>query len=95
MASILHMSSRNGRGGEPVQIVVPLAVQMGWVESPSLFCTITESAWDLTQHLVDTNVDLPLHPFEAEMNIQHVLLRARVDIPSKLLQVYVDNFCYA
>ncbi len=62
--------------GEPVRIVVPLAVQMGWVESPSLFCTVTESARDLTQHLVYTNVDLPLHPFEAEMNIQHVLLRA-------------------
>ncbi len=60
--------------GEPVRIVVPSAVQMGWVESPSLFCTVTESARDLTQHLVDTNVDLPLHPFEAEMNIQHVLL---------------------
>jgi hypothetical protein len=58
--------------GEPVRIVVPLAVQMGWVESPSLFCTVTESARDLTQHLVDTKVDLPLHPFEAEMNIQHV-----------------------
>jgi hypothetical protein len=60
--------------GEPVQIVVPLAVQMGWVESPPLFCTITESARDLTQNLVDTNVDLPPHSFEAEMNIQHVPL---------------------
>jgi hypothetical protein len=81
--------------GEPVRIVVPSAVQMGWVESPSLFCTITESAQDLTQHLVDTNVNLPPHPFEAKMNIQHVPLQARADVPSKLLQVYVNNFCYA
>ena len=81
--------------GEPVRIVVPSAVQMGWVESPSLFCTVTESARDITQHLVDANVDLPPHPFEAQMNIQHVPLRARAEVPSKLLQVYVDDFCYA
>jgi hypothetical protein len=58
--------------GEPVRIVVSLVVQMGWVESPSLFCTVTESARDLTQHLVDTNAKLPPHPFESEMQIQHV-----------------------
>jgi hypothetical protein len=81
--------------GEPVRIVVPSAVQMGWVENPSLFCTVTESARDITQHLVDANVDLLPHPFEAQMNIQHVPLRARAEVPSKLLQVYVDDFCYA
>ena len=81
--------------GEPVRIVVPSAVQMGWVESPSLFCTVTECARDITQHLVDANVNLPPHPFEAQMNIQHVPLRARAEVPSKLLQVYVDDFCYA
>ena len=81
--------------GEPVHIVVPLAVQMGWAESPPLFCTVTESTRDLTQHLVDTNAKLPLHPFESEMQIQHVPWQARTVTPSKLLQVYVDNFCYA
>jgi hypothetical protein len=62
------------REGEPVRIVMPSEVQMGLVKSLPLFCTITESARDLTQHLVDTNVNLPPHPFEAEMNIQHVPL---------------------
>jgi hypothetical protein len=56
---------------------------------------VTECAQDLTQHLLDTNVDLPLHLFEANMNIQHVLLWARTNALSKLLQVYVNNFCYA
>ncbi len=68
---------------------------MGWVESPPLFCTVMESARDLNQHLVDNNVNLPPHPFEADMHIQHVPLQACADIPSKLLQVYYDNFCYA
>ncbi len=83
------------REGEPVWIVVPSAVQMGWVESPPMFCTVTESVGDLTQHLVNTNVDLPPHPFEAKMNIQHMPFQAHADVPSKLLQVYVNNFCYA
>ena len=78
-----------------MRIVVPSAVRIVWVESPPLFCAITESARDITQHLVDTKVNLPLHPFEAKMNIQHVPLRARAEVPSKLLQVYVDDFCYA
>jgi hypothetical protein len=29
--------------GEPCRVVVPAAVQMGWVESPSHFCTVTET----------------------------------------------------
>jgi hypothetical protein len=42
--------------GKLIQIVVPSAVQMGWVESPSLFCAVTELARDLAQHFVDNNV---------------------------------------
>ncbi len=34
--------------GIPCWIAVPVAVQMGWVKSPSLFCAVTESARDLT-----------------------------------------------
>jgi hypothetical protein len=75
--------------------VVPLAVQMGWVKSPPLFCMVTEYARDLTQHLVDTNAELPPHPFESEMQIQHMPRQARIVTLSKLLQVYVDDFCYA
>jgi hypothetical protein len=44
---------------KPIQIVVPSAVQMGWVESPPLFCAVTKSARDLTQHLVDNRVCRP------------------------------------
>jgi hypothetical protein len=68
---------------------------MGWVESPSLFCAVTESARDITQHLVDNNVKLPFHPIEDKMTIQRVPLRARTPEPTELLQVYVDDFCHA
>jgi hypothetical protein len=83
------------QAGEPVSIVVPSAVQMGWVESPPLFCAVTESARDLTQHLVDNKVDLPPHPLKDKMSIQDVPMRTWTATPTKLLQVYVDNFCNA
>jgi hypothetical protein len=81
--------------GEPCQLVVPATVQMGWVESPSLFCTVTKLARDLTQHLVDAKVDLPQDAVEDFMQIQDVPLRACTDTLTKLLQVYVDDFCHA
>ncbi len=83
------------REGEFCRIVVPSAVQMGWVESPSLFCAVTESACDLAQHFVDAALPLPPHQVKSSMAIEDVPMRGRAEMPSKLLQVYVDNFCYA
>jgi hypothetical protein len=81
--------------GEPIQIVVPSAVQMGWVESPPLFCAVTKSARDITQHLIDNRVCLPAHPLEDKISIKKVPMCARMATPTKLLQVYMDNFCNA
>jgi hypothetical protein len=68
---------------------------MGWVESPPLLCAVTKLARDLTQHLVDKAVNLPPHPLKEVMKIQAVSTRARLAVPTKLLQVYVDDFCFA
>ncbi len=81
--------------GEPCRLVITAAVQMGWVESLSFFCTVTESAQDLTQHFINANVDLPHDTVEDCMAIQYVPMRARTDAPTKLLQVYVNDFCSA
>jgi hypothetical protein len=81
--------------GQPIRIVVPSALQMGWAESPSYFCAATECARDLTQHLIDKNIDLQYHTIEELMTIPNVPPRARTDSPTKLLQVYVDDFCNA
>ena len=81
--------------GEPCRVVVPAAVQMGWVKSPSHFCAVTESARDLTTHFVDNDVPLPHDPIEQSMTIADVPVRGRTQSPTKLLQVYVDDFCYA
>jgi hypothetical protein len=81
--------------GEPVRIVITAVVQMGWVESLGFFCTVTESARDLTQHFVDHAVPLPQDPVEDLLQIANVPLRTCSDTPAKLLQVHADNFCHA
>jgi hypothetical protein len=83
------------QAGAPIQIVVPLAVQMGWVESPSLFCTVMELARALTQHFVNKAIQLLCDSIEEAMTIQEVPPRGRTTTPTKLLQVYVNDFCYA
>mmetsp|Transcript_15405 Transcript_15405/g.35256 ORF Transcript_15405/g.35256 Transcript_15405/m.35256 type:complete len:556 (-) Transcript_15405:1075-2742(-) len=35
--------------GEPVRIVIPTQLQMGWTESPSYFCAATETARDIAE----------------------------------------------
>jgi hypothetical protein len=42
--------------GEPVLLVVPTSLQMGWVESPPYFCTATEMAGDVTMEYTDMPV---------------------------------------
>ncbi len=81
--------------GKPIRLVTLAAVQMGWVKSPSLFCTVTESARDLTQNLVDTSIPLSWDPVKDIIQIPDVPFRACTDDPTKLLQVYVDDFCHA
>ena len=72
------------------------AVQMGWVESPAYFCAVTETARDITQHLINTNASLPAHPIEISMTIPTVPLRARTDEPNSSIQeVYMDDFVNA
>ncbi len=81
--------------GELCRVVVLAAVQIGWVKSPSHFCAVMESARDLTQHFVDNNIPLPPDPLENAMKIADVPMRDRTQSLTKLLQVYVDDFCYA
>ena len=42
--------------GEPVLLVVPTSLQMGWVESPPYFCAATETARDVTMEYTDMPV---------------------------------------
>jgi hypothetical protein len=51
--------------GEPVRLVVPTSLQMGWVESPTYFCAASETARDVAAEYIETPVgSLPAHKFE-------------------------------
>ena len=50
--------------GEPIKLVVPTSLQMGWVESPPYFCAASETARDVAMDYANTTVgSLPPHKF--------------------------------
>jgi hypothetical protein len=42
--------------GEPIKIVVPTSLQMGWVESPPYFCAATETSRDIAMQYCETKL---------------------------------------
>ena len=51
-----------------LMIVMPSALQMGWVSSPPFFCSATETARDCAEALWETGAPvLPPHPMEGDM----------------------------
>ena len=51
--------------GKPIKLVVPTALQMGWLESPGFFGAASETARDVIQSYVQAPIGtLPPHKFE-------------------------------
>jgi hypothetical protein len=82
---------------EPLQLVVPSCLQMGWCDSPAFFCAASETARDITQDLANTPVgSLPHHPLEdwllhpAEWPDSNIEEYANKFL--HVLEVYVDDF---
>ena len=82
----------------PCYIVVPISLQMGWVESPPFFWEELETAWDVVQDYYKTKPStLPPHKFTNYV----IGNQAYEDLPEQdalenvfqnHLEVYVDNF---
>ncbi len=95
---------------DPVQIVVPTSLQMGWTHSPPYFCAATETGRDVADKLVQQPA-LPPHPFEdITMSVDDELkahqlqhpnswsphhLARRRDQLNHLIEVYVDDLAAA
>ena len=85
--------------GEPIQLVVPTSLQMGWIESPTYFCAASETARDVSVDYIETPVgSLPPHKFE-----DHTKSAPEFgDLPATssetkgdlryMVEVYVDDF---
>jgi hypothetical protein len=59
---------------------LPLALPMGWVESPPFFTTLTETACDLTNRAMSSHEQLPEHRLEAASRTPPVT-HPKVSIP--------------
>jgi hypothetical protein len=84
--------------GEPIRLVIPTSLQMGWVESPPYFCAATETARDIATTYIETGIrTLPNHKFEHYTSGAEACdtLPAVADINNGFryaLEVYVDDF---
>jgi hypothetical protein len=83
--------------GEPVMLVVPTSLQMGWVESPPYFCAASETARDIATEYTDMPVgSLPSHKFAKYVvggESYAALRQDHNDQPFRtMLEVYVDDF---
>ena len=77
---------------DDIQIVVPNSLQMGWCESPPFFCAASETARDVIESLLQT--ELPAHPFEQRMLPENFTSLPIGDLTSTtaLIEVFVDDF---
>ena len=85
--------------GDPIQIVVPTSLQMGWIESPTYFCAASETARDVSVDYIETPVGtLPPHKFEyhtksaPEFQALPSNSSGANDDLRYLVEVYVDDF---
>jgi hypothetical protein len=82
---------------DDIEIVVPNSLQMGWCESPPFFCSGTETARDIIDALINSEIDLPHHRFETLM-LKEAIAENLSDTNEKeegeisLLEVFVDDF---
>ncbi len=82
--------------GQPVRLVVPTSLQMGWIESPPYFCAASETGRDVAEDYVETPIgSRPVHKFEIYTKGDS----AYQDLPPTatgemkyLVEVYVDDF---
>ncbi len=84
--------------GKPITLVVPMSLQMGWVESPPYFCAATETSRDIATEYIETTISLlPHHKFEHYVvDSPEYADLPEMAIDSKgfghMVEVYVDDF---
>ena len=84
--------------GQPLQLVIPHALQMGWTESPGYFCAATETGRDILQALIDAGTVIPPHVFDHFMTPNTPARRQTspdAARPWQMSAVYVDDYILA
>ena len=83
--------------GQPVRLVVPTSLQMGWIESPPFFCAASETGRDVAAQYIETPVgSLSDHKFVGHStqgdDFKTMDKAALSDKLSYLVEVYVDDY---
>ena len=76
---------------DDIELVVPKSLQMGWCKLPPFFCTASEMAQDVIEHLLHTATYLPPHKFEHHM-MPNQITPSATDVITTLVEVFVDDF---
>jgi len=84
--------------GARIRLVIPYSLQMGWTESPSFFCSVTETARDMAEVLTHEPLgSLPPRPLETHMLPPALWPESNLHSACTnflhMLEVYVDDFC--
>ena len=83
---------------DPIQLVVPTSLQMGWIESPPYFCCASETARDVAEQYIQLPLgSVPTHKFTpltmTHTDTQQLRDTAESTDPLKfLLEVYMDDY---
>ena len=85
---------------DDLEIVVPHSLQMGWSESPPLFCAASETARDVIHTMMESKDILPHHPLEHlvcdnSLTLPSSKLTTAKQEPTTLIEVYMDDFIAA
>lgn len=83
--------------GEPIKLVVPSSLQMGWVESPAYFCVASETARDVAAWHAERSLgEIPTHKLLAHAmgsDDIKILNTQSTDTSFRyFLDVYIDDF---
>ena len=86
-----------GASTDPVRLVIPHALQMGWTESPGYCCATTETGRDVIQSIVVAKDELPPHAMESFMTPALPARRQSVPLEDEghMTAVYVDDYILA
>ena len=87
-----------GLANDPIRLIIPHALQMGWTESPGYFCAATETGRDIMQALIDAGTLLPPHALDAFMTPSAPARRQTSPDVARQWQmsaVYVDDYILA
>ena len=82
--------------GAPVKLVIPTALQMGWIESPPYFGSASETGRDVAEQYIERPVGtLPQHKFESHAaqgaDFENMPKFSNEKELKYLLEVFVDD----